>query len=373
MHVMKISESNLNLTGSHRSVEQHQKQEHLRYWEDGREPKEMNSRDRPGGLRGIALSLQARHQSVEVRISQSAASLQPNKALLTEEDMQSMDEAMADLEMSLVKMLVEQLTGREIRLFNPKDLQPRAEAGEAIESEPVKGEQAEAAPTGEESAGFGLVYDYYEFHYEAESTRFSAEGVVRTADGREISIRADLSMSREFFSEEHLSIRAGDALKDPLVINFNGNAAQLTQRDFSFDLDLDGRKDQIAFVKPGSGFLALDSNGNNRIDDGGELFGPASGDGFAELSRHDADGNQWIDENDPIYERLRVWSKDAQGNDQLAGLGQRGVGAIYLGHTDTPFTLKDDSNELLGRVRSSGLFLEEDGGVGTVQQVDLKV
>jgi len=53
------------------------------------------------------------------------------------------------------------------------------------------------------------------------------------------------------------------------------------------------------------------------------------------------------------------------------GLGLSRVGAIYLGHVDTPFTIKDESNQLLAQVRDSGLFLEEDGGVGSVQQVDL--
>jgi hypothetical protein len=370
---MKIAESSINLTASHQSVQRHQQEEQLRYWENGRQPVEMNGRESQGRLHGLAVSLQARQRSVEVRISDTASSLQPKKALLTHERMQDMDEAMADLEVSLVKLLVERLTGRKIALFNPNELQPGTDGKPPADGQAATAPQATAEPGVGDRQGFGLAYDYYESHYEAESTRFSAEGLVRTADGREISIRADLQMSREFFSEERLSIRAGDALKDPLVINFGGNAAELTQREFSFDLDLDGRKDQIAFVKSGSGFLALDRNGNGQIDDGGELFGPTTGEGFAELAEFDTDGNQWIDENDPIYGQLRIWSKDSQGNDQLVGLGQRGVGAIYLGHVDTPFLLKDESNELLGQVRSGGLFLEEDGGVGTVQQVDLKV
>ena len=86
-----------------------------------------------------------------------------------------------------------------------------------------------------------------------------------------------------------------------------------------------------------------------------------------------AASNGWIDENDQVFERLRIWSKDAAGNDQLMALGARGVGAIFLGNVDTPFDLRDDNNQSLGQVRSGGVFLEEDGGVGTVQQVDLVV
>jgi hypothetical protein len=218
-----------------------------------------------------------------------------------------------------------------------------------------------------------MVYDYYESHYESEATSFSAEGVVRTADGKQINISLELNMSREFFTEQSINIRAGDALKDPLVINFDGNAAQLTQREFSFDIDADGRSDQIAFVQPGSGFLALDKNADGMINDGSELFGPQTGNGFEELAAYDLDNNQWIDENDAIYEGLRIWSKDSDGNDQLVALGERGVGAIYLGRIDTPFLLKDSANETLGAVQESGIYLQEEGGVGTIQRLDLVV
>ena len=140
----------------------------------------------------------------------------------------------------------------------------------------------------------GIAYDYYESHYESEHTQFQAQGVVHTADGKEIAIDLSLSMSREFLSETRLSIRAGEALKDPLVVNFGGTAAELTQRSFSFDIDADGRSDQIAFVKPGSGFLALDKNRDGQINDGKELFGAISGDGFSDLAAYDDDGNHWI-------------------------------------------------------------------------------
>lgn len=42
--------------------------------------------------------------------------------------------------------------------------------------------------------------------------------------------------------------------------------------------------------------LSLDQNGNGEIDNGTELFGTKSGDGFADLARYDLDYNGWIDE-----------------------------------------------------------------------------
>lgn len=142
-------------------------------------------------------------------------------------------------------------------------------------------------------------------------------------------------------------------------------------KKFRFDLDFDGKEDRISFVGPGSGFLALDLNGDGQINNGKELFGPNTGNGFSELAQYDEDGNQWIDENDSIYDRLRIWTKDSEGKDTLFALGQKGIGAIYLGNIDTSFAMKNQDNHLQGRVRKSGIYVSENGSVGTVQQIDL--
>ena len=157
------------------------------------------------------------------------------------------------------------------------------------------------------------------------------------------------------------------------MVNFEGTAAELTERTYHFDLDTDGEAEQIHFVGPNSGFLALDRDGSGTIDNGSELFGVESGNGFADLAAFDEDGNQFIDEGDSVYEGLRIWQKDDAGNNHLLALGQNGIGAIYLGHRETPFQVKDNSNQLQGVVRSSGIYLKEGGGTGTVQQLDLVV
>jgi hypothetical protein len=89
------------------------------------------------------------------------------------------------------------------------------------------------------------------------------------------------------------------------------------------------------------------------------------------LSVYDQDKNGWIDENDAVFNQLKLWSKDSQGNDSLAGLKTRGIGALYLGATTSPFELKTSSNSSLGTIKSSGLYLNENGSAGTLQQVDL--
>ena len=202
---------------------------------------------------------------------------------------------------------------------------------------------------------------------------FSAQGVVRTTNGTLIQFNLQLSMERAFASEKSVSIRLGDAVKqqDPLIINFNGSAAQLADTKFSFDINTDGNAEQISFVGENSGFIALDKNNDGTINNGSELFGPKSGNGFLDLSVYDQDRNGWIDENDAVFNQLKVWSRDSQGNDVLTSLKEKGVGALYLGAASSPFELKTGSNSSLGSIRSSGLYLNENGSVGTLQQVDL--
>ena len=71
-----------------------------------------------------------------------------------------------------------------------------------------------------------------------------------------------------------------DALFDPLIVNIGSDTADVCDQTFKFDLDADGTEDEISMLGKGSGFLALDKNGDGKINDGSELFGTKSGDGF---------------------------------------------------------------------------------------------
>ena len=103
------------------------------------------------------------------------------------------------------------------------------------------------------------------------------------------------------------------------------------------------------------------------------MFGTKSGDGFADLAKYDEDGNGWIDENDRIFKRLKVWTKDKEGQDKLIDLKSADVGAIYLGSANTQFHLNDATNNTNAVIQKTGVFLRESGSAGTVQHVDLAV
>ena len=222
-------------------------------------------------------------------------------------------------------------------------------------------------------SGLGGSFSREYCYHEEETTSFETTGTVKTSDGREISFHLELSMSRSFTEmyQESFSFGSPDFM-DPLVINMDCDAAEVTDQKFFFDLDADGHEEAISRLKGSSGFLALDKNGDGKINDGSELFGTKSGNGFADLSQYDSDGNGWIDEADDIFSKLLIFSPGRNGEDRLVGLGQAGIGAICLGCTETEFSLNNlMTNEAKARIRSTGIFLYENGGVGTMQQLDL--
>ena len=212
------------------------------------------------------------------------------------------------------------------------------------------------------------------FYTEAESTTFATSGIVRTVDGRDINFNMEVSMSRAFTASIN-SLEVESYIKtDPLMINLDTDIGSVSDQKFFFDLDADGKEDEISFAGKGSGFLALDRNGDGKINDGSELFGTKSGDGFKDLAAYDEDGNGWIDENDAIFSQLKIWTKDEDGKDKLISLKDADVGAIYLGNADTQFSLKDEDHKLNGEIKKTGIYLHESSGeVGTVNHVDLIV
>ncbi len=210
------------------------------------------------------------------------------------------------------------------------------------------------------------------FYSEQESTTFSSVGQVRTSDGINIDFSVDVSMTRAYMEEINILESTNYILTDPLVINLDTNITSLSEQKFMFDINSDGQKEEISFVGDGSGFLALDKNNDGVINDGSELFGTASGDGFKDLSAFDTDKNGWIDENDSIFNKLKVWTKNEEGKDMLISLKDADVGAIYLDNAYTEFSFKDDNNKTDGVLRKTGIYLKESSGrVGTMAHVDL--
>lgn len=102
------------------------------------------------------------------------------------------------------------------------------------------------------------------------------------------------------------------------MLDLLGNGFRFTglSETVSFDIDGDGGLETLTWTDPDhdEAFLALDRNGNGRIDDGTELFGnvtpqppsPAPN-GFRALAEYDLDGDGEISPLDPVYSSLLLW------------------------------------------------------------------
>jgi len=356
---MKIATAAVSLASTHALHQEHAREESFRFWVGDERPVFVGEKG-PAAAQ-VLISPEARQLQRAAAQSLVAGAV----SAATPPDTSPSE----DPKLKAMRLILEALTGKKIRITSLASvssenggLYPGAAQG-ANPAEPPSARQ-----------GWGLEYDLVATASEQESSNFSATGQVVTADGQTIDFKIQLAMQREFLATTSVQVRAGDAqLVDPLVINFNGKAAELTGGRFAFDLDADGNTEQISGLAPGSGFLALDRNQDGKINNGLELFGPASGQGFDELAQLDSDGNGWLDENDPLYVKLRVWMRDEAGNDSLTSLAQKNVGAILLYPAKTAFSLKDSGNALQGQLRESSIFLERNGGAGTVQEIDLAV
>jgi hypothetical protein len=136
----------------------------------------------------------------------------------------------------------------------------------------------------------------------------------------------------------------------PIVIDLGNNGINLGRAGVGvyFDVNADGMRDHVQWVRPGGdeGFLALDRTGNGLVDDGSELFGVGTPmllegrnapNGFVGLAQYDTrqlGGNDdgLITEADAIWRQLRVWlDVNADGvstRDEMRALTRYGITAL---------------------------------------------
>jgi hypothetical protein len=343
---MKIVNSSIQMEAASYSAKRHSIAEQLQIWGDA-----PAAEEEPNEWVTVDLSEQGKQLASNIQETNAPDEL---SYLLSDEEKGKLQ---------LLTDFIYLLTGKRIKFMIPRELK----------TNPATGYSRDLKPVGDQRQGWGISYHYTETIQEQEYMSFHTKGTIRTEDGREIQMNLKLNMSRSFASRTDIIFKAGDALIDPLVINLNVPSASLGSKSYEFDLDADGKMDRIAFTNAGSGFLALDKNKNGVVDNGTELFGPSMGNGFAELAMYDDDQNGWIDENDAVYKDLTIWMREDGGDPKLVALGKAGVGAIYLGHAETQFSLKDQANDTLGQIRQSGIFLFENGTAGTIQHVDLAI
>lgn len=328
---MKIESSTLQMQAQHAASRMHTQSSRMEAWVGDR---------RPISAPGPSRAAPAVQISSAARLARAAQEADAATATATDS---SPDDGLTP-QLAMIRDLIARMTGVQVRVYTGQT-EPVPSPPFLPTSRPATTPAAEA---GRPRAGWGLLVEQREVVVETESTQFTAQGMVRTADGQEIRFSLQLDMQRSYRQESSFSLRLGDAaVVDPLVINFDGSAAQLQDLRFAFDLDSDGQTDNVPLLAGNRGYLALDLNHNG-----------------------------WIDEADPVFQQLQVWTPSAEGTEgagNLRTLADVGVGALSTHAIATPFALRTADNASLGTMRSTSAYLREDGSVGTVQQVDLIV
>ncbi|HEX8606536.1 MAG TPA: SdrD B-like domain-containing protein, partial [Pseudoduganella sp.] len=162
-----------------------------------------------------------------------------------------------------------------------------------------------------------------------------------------------------------------DAAITPIAIDLNGDGIHTIARaDFggSFDLLGTGSAIKSGWLSSGDAFLAIDANGNGRIDSIGELFGGASkGSGFAKLASFDSNGDGFVTADDAQFSALTLW-QDANSNGvtdagELISLAKAGVTSLTVAFEELPFL---DANGNLHLERSSATINGNDVSITDV-------
>ncbi|WP_448375621.1 hypothetical protein [Fervidobacterium sp.] len=239
----------------------------------------------------------------------------------------------------ILKMMLEKLTGKKLKIYLPTS---------QYEVSIRKQDAQEVTEFENETESLNI-----------QSSNFSASGQVKTKDGRLI----DFSVQVSLFQMSYSYTKTSGKVVDPIALDLERGGKEQT---VELDLNFDGEVEKF-FIGGGRGLLVYDKNGNGRVDDARELLGPVTGDGFSELAKLDTDGDNWIDEDDMEFLKLKIWTVDENGRQKVVGLLDMNVGAIFLGSVNTPFDYYDSI------IRKTGIYLTEDGNVGTVKQIDFKV
>jgi VCBS repeat-containing protein len=163
------------------------------------------------------------------------------------------------------------------------------------------------------------------------------------------------------------------AAADPIILDLdkNGFALSSIADGVTFDINADGKADQIAWTSD-DGILAYDVDGNGVIDNGSEVFTPdfnggTFASGMAALASLDGNGDGKIDGGDAAFDELKVWI-DANNNGisdegELSSLSDHDVASISL-TTDQTGGEEDGQT-----IFAEGEFTFEDGSTGNFVEV----
>jgi hypothetical protein len=142
----------------------------------------------------------------------------------------------ADSRDNILARLKTAFTGEDITALNIDKLNRKLNATQVRSSATHQDTKA-----GAKSEGWGIRFTYTEIYSEQERNVFNGYGIIKMEDGREFDFSVSLSTEKTYNMTTTIDFKAGDALKDPLAVDFDHNQASMVSTTrLLFELNKDG-------------------------------------------------------------------------------------------------------------------------------------
>jgi hypothetical protein len=215
-------------------------------------------------------------------------------------------------------------------------------------------------------SGDRLTVEQWQIHQQELSYNMHGEFEV---NGKQLSLDYSFYLASEKIKYNTFETTAA-ALKDPLIIQFGDQSIGEISGQEKFDINQDNKIDSLPIFSGDVGYLVYDKNANSKADNGSELFGPTSGNGFHELAQLDENNNGFLDKEDSAYQQLYLWQPD---KNTWLSLADAGIEAISTDVIATPYTFYDKDDEVQAQMRNSSFAISDSGRGFGVHQVDVKI
>jgi hypothetical protein len=305
--------------------------------------------------------LRPQEDSDQLKLSDAAKATKTEK---TDVDLEKSLKAGDFLNLQIISQMVKRVTGQDLQLTLPTDLQDQVGG--------ISFQAPQPPPSTPGKLVDGQTYQQSLSYFEAQSITFNAEGTISTKDGQNVKFSVSLSMSHLFYSQENVNAASGDANTDkPLQVSYSGMAAELTTTSFKFSIDSKGSLDQVATSpKPAIADPASAHNASDKPVK--EVKNDTADDKMHKATAKQNDSLESIfDGFKSFISALRIWQHHADGSQQLLALGEQSIGAVFLGHVTKPLAAEPKAGALPGVFSNGSIVVPEPTKPSTAAQINI--
>ncbi len=171
----------------------------------------------------------------------------------------------------------------------------------------------------------------------ADKDLFNALRVLATLPGNPLqNAHINQALNSMLFAPILNAFISGIHFNPPMAIDLDGEGIEtidINKSQIYFDVDNDGFREQTGWISKNEAILAIDKNGNGKIDNQSEMFGSTDSTGFEDLRSIDSNGDGIINSQDADFNKIRLW-QDLNENGvteegELKTLTEAGIQSIY--------------------------------------------